>query len=62
MRWFAAGSPGFWLILALVVFLIWKAPLAVSALLEDLGHIFAAIGDGLAGFITSFTGTLLKWR
>jgi hypothetical protein len=51
-----AGRPLFYLILALVVFLLWKAPLAMSALLADLGHIFGAIGNGLAQFFGSFTG------
>jgi hypothetical protein len=48
----------FWRWLALVVFIVWRAPLAVSALLGDLGHIFGAIGNGFAQFLSSFTGKL----
>ncbi|HEY2443773.1 MAG TPA: hypothetical protein VGI31_11600 [Streptosporangiaceae bacterium] len=50
-----AGRPLFWLIIALLVFLFWKAPEPMSAALSGLGHAFAVIGDGLAKLLGSMT-------
>lgn len=49
------GRPLFWLVIALVVFLFWKAPEPMSAVLGGLGHVFGAIGNGLAKFLGSMT-------
>jgi hypothetical protein len=50
-----AGRPLFWLIIALLVFLFWKAPQAMSAVLGGLGRAFIAIGNGLAAFFSALT-------
>ena len=50
-----AGRPLFWFIIALLVFLFWRAPQAMSAVLGALGHAFVAIGDGFAAFFSALT-------
>jgi F0F1-type ATP synthase assembly protein I len=50
-----AGRPLSWLIVALVVFLLWRAPGPMSAILGGLGGIFLAIGNGLASFLSNVT-------
>ncbi|MGO9078300.1 MAG: hypothetical protein ACLQDY_04585 [Streptosporangiaceae bacterium] len=51
-----AGRPLFWLIAALVIFLLWRAPEQVSGLLAAIGHLFAAIAEGIARFLGAIVG------
>jgi hypothetical protein len=46
-----AMRPLGWLILALVVYLVYKSPSDASAILGGLGHVFVAIGNALEVFI-----------
>jgi hypothetical protein len=50
------GRPLAWAIVAIVVYLLWRAPQPMSAILGGIGHIFAAIGHGFAVFLSKLTG------
>jgi hypothetical protein len=50
------GRPLAWAIVAIVVYLLWRAPQPMSAVLGGIGHIFAAIGHGFAVFLSKLTG------
>lgn len=50
-----AGRPLFWLAIAILVFLEWKAPQPMGALWGGLGRLFIAIGNGLAQFLSALT-------
>lgn len=50
-----AGRPIFWFIVALILFLFWKASEPMSALLGGIGHAFSVIGNGFATFLGSMT-------
>lgn len=45
------GGPIFWFVLAIVVYLIYKAPNDVSRILAAAGHAFVAIGNGTQSFL-----------
>ena len=45
------GGPIFWFVLAIVVYLIYKAPTDVSRILGAAGHAFVAIGNGAQSFL-----------
>ena len=45
------GGPIFWFVLAIVVYLIYKAPTDVSRILGAAGHAFVAIGNGVQSFL-----------
>jgi hypothetical protein len=51
-----SGRPLFWIAIALILFLFWRAPGPMSAVLGGIGHGFAAIGNGVATFLSSITG------
>ena len=54
-----SGRPLFWFLIALILFLFWKAPGPMSAVLGGIGGTFAAIGSGFAKFLSSLTGKSL---
>ena len=45
------GTWLFWLILAMVVYLIWLSPVTASHVLGDAGHAFVSIGNGIETFL-----------
>jgi hypothetical protein len=51
-----SGRPLFWFLIALILFLFWKAPGPMSAVLGGIGGTFAAIGTGFAKFLSNLTG------
>jgi hypothetical protein len=51
-----SGRPLFWFIIALILFLFWKAPGPMSAVLGGIAGGFASIGNGVAAFLSSLTG------
>jgi hypothetical protein len=51
-----SGRPLFWFIIALILFLFWKAPGPMSAVLGGIAGGFASIGNGVATFLSSLTG------
>jgi hypothetical protein len=51
-----SGRPLFWFVIALVLFLFWRAPGPMSAMLGGIAHGFASIGNGVATFLSSLTG------
>ena len=51
-----SGRPLFWLIIALILFLFWKAPRPMSAVLGGIAGGFASFGDGVATILSSLTG------
>ncbi|WP_380118131.1 hypothetical protein [Dactylosporangium cerinum] len=51
-----SGRPLFWVILALILFLFWKAPGPMSAVLGGIASGFASVGNGVAAFLSSLTG------
>lgn len=54
-----SGRPLFWFIIALLLFLFWKAPDPMSAVLGGLASAFVSIGNGVAEFLSSLTGKSL---
>jgi hypothetical protein len=46
-----AMKPLGWLILALVVYLVYKSPTTASAILGGFGHLFVTVGNGLEVFL-----------
>lgn len=54
-----SGRPLFWFVIVMLVFLFWRAPQQMSAVLGGLGHAFVTIGDGIASFLGSLTNTPL---
>jgi hypothetical protein len=49
------GGPIFWLVIALLIFLFWKAPQPMAVLLGGLGHIFVVVGGALARALSTVT-------
>ncbi len=49
------GRPLYWFVIVMLVFLVWRAPEQMSAVLGGIGSAFMAIGDGIAAFITELT-------
>jgi hypothetical protein len=45
-----------YLSVALAVYVIWKSPAAASAGLGELGHAFAALGNGVEAILSAVTG------
>jgi hypothetical protein len=51
------GRPLYWLVIVMLVFLVWRAPQQMSAVLGGIGSAFMAVGDGIATFIAELTDT-----
>jgi ABC-type transport system involved in multi-copper enzyme maturation permease subunit len=51
------GRPLYWFAIVMLVFLFWRAPQQMSAVLGGIGTAFVAIGDGIASFIAELTNT-----
>jgi hypothetical protein len=41
--------------IVMVLFLFWRAPQQMSAVLSGLGHAFVALGEGIAKFLGELT-------
>ena len=54
-----SGRPLFWLIIVMLVFLFWRAPDQMSAVLGGIGGAFVAVAEGIAAFLGSLTDTPL---
>jgi hypothetical protein len=50
-----SGRPLFWFVVALILFLFWRAPGPMSAVLGGIVQGFASIGDGVAKFLSEVT-------
>ena len=50
-----SGRPLFWFLIALTLFLFWKAPQTMSNLLSGIGGLFVGIGNGVAQFLGQLT-------
>jgi hypothetical protein len=51
------GRPLYWFVIVMLVFLVWRAPEQMSAVLGGIGSAFVAIGDGFAAFLGELTNT-----
>jgi hypothetical protein len=50
-----SGRPLFWFVVVMLVFLFWRAPQQMSAVLGGLGQAFFVIGNGIASFLANLT-------
>jgi hypothetical protein len=46
-----AGTTLFWVVLAMVIYLIYKSPEHVSQFIAGAGHLFTKVGDGIETFV-----------
>jgi hypothetical protein len=50
-----SGRPLFWFMIVMVLFLFWRAPQQMSAVLSGLGYAFVALGEEIAKFLAELT-------